>query len=169
LIINQATNTNSFIYCNVYQGAHETTTYFNGGAGHYHRSIYLSEGSVEYTVTESETLDGNEIYLPLESGILYDISHTKGKYVITRTNDVGSVMSMFNPIPEDKELDIKVLRGPLTRDVVAEDKRITAVCLSGPIIIKDKTLHSLQYAVIFPNKSAHLNLSEHSLCALVTG
>lgn len=169
MIINYATNTNSFIYCTVYQGPNEITNYYNSGDGHYHRSIYLTEGSAEYTVSESEILSGDETYIPLESKILYDIAHTKGKYVITRTNNVGAAMIMFNPIPENKELKIEILNGPGNRDIATESVRITAVCITGPITIKNKILHSLQYAVIFTNSLTTLDLPENSICALVTG
>jgi hypothetical protein len=169
MIINHATNTNSFIYCTVYQGPNELTNYYNSGDGHYHRSIYLTEGSAEYTVSDSEILSGDETYIPLESKILYDIAHTKGKYVVTRTNSIGAAMIMFNPIPETKELKIEIIDGPINKDITTESLRTTVVCITGPITVKNKTLHSLQYAVVFTNTSTSLELPENSICALITG
>jgi len=169
MILNNATNAKSFVYCSVYQSPNETTNYYNSGNGHFHESIYIIEGSAEYTTSPSVELSGDETYLPLSAGQLYDITNTKGQYVITKTSTVGASMMMFNPIPEDKQLQVQIVHGPNTVTVTSGDIRTTVVCITGPVTIKDKTLNSLQYAVVFANTSADLILPENTVCALVVG
>jgi hypothetical protein len=169
MIINNSVNTNSFIYCTVYQGPNETTSYYNTGNGHFHETIYLVEGTAEYALSDTAELQGSEEFITLEAGIVYDISNSKGKYVITKTKNTGASMVMINPIPEDKHLKIEIVKGSTTETITAGDERVTVICLTGPVTIKDKTLSSMQYAVVFANTSATLELSENTVCALVTG
>jgi hypothetical protein len=169
MILNNATNAKSFVYCSVYQSPNETTNYYNSGNGHFHESIYIIEGTAEYTTSTTAELSGNETYLPLTAGQLYDITNTQGQYVITKTDVNGASMMMFNPIPEDKQLNVKIVNGPNTVTVESADVRTTVVCVTGPVTIKDKTLNSLQYAVVFANTSADLILPENTICALVVG
>jgi hypothetical protein len=77
-------------------------------------------------------------------------------------------MIMFNPIPDSRELDIEIVKGPITKTVTAVDKRVTIVCITGPINANDKSIESLQHAKIFPGKTAELSLSEGTVCALVS-
>ena len=77
-------------------------------------------------------------------------------------------MIFFNPIPETTELTVEIVHGPITKTVSAEDKRITVVCITGPITANDKNLAGLQHAKIFPGKSATLILPENTVCALVS-
>ena len=86
---------------------------------------------------------------------------------ITKTADVGASMVMFNPIPESKHLDIEYTSENKT--ISAADSRVTVICITGPVTIKDKTLNSGQYAVVFANTSAELIQSDDTICALVTG
>ena len=169
MIINNAVNTNSFIYCSVYQGPNETTSYYNSGNGHFHETIYLVEGTAEYALSDSAELQGSEEFINLEAGLVYNISNSKGKYVITKTKNIGASMIMLNPIPEDKKLEVEIIKGAVTKTITAGDQRVTVICLTGPITIKDKTLSSMQYAVVFANTSATLQLSENTDCAVVTG
>jgi hypothetical protein len=75
---------------------------------------------------------------------------------------------MFNPIPADRVLDVEIIKGPTTKTVTATDKRVTIVCITGPITANDKQLSSMQYAKLFPGKTAELILPESSVCALVS-
>jgi hypothetical protein len=169
MIVNNAVNVNSFIYCSVYQGPNETTNYFNSGNGHFHESIYLVEGNATYTATNTEIESSDDIYYPLIADNLTDIADSKGKYVITKTGQTGASMIMFNPIPESKQLAIEIVKGAQTLTVAAKDQRITVICITGPITIKNKVLQSMQYAVVFANTETTLVLSENTICALVTG
>jgi hypothetical protein len=169
MIINHSVNTNSFIYCSVYQSPHEQTNYYNAGNGHFHESIYLIEGTATYAFADTLESQGAEEFKTLESDILTDISDSQGKYVITKTGSTGASMFMLNPIPETKQLGVEIVKGVSTKEITAGVKRITVICLTGPIIIKGKTLSSMQYAVVFANTSATLTLPENSVCALVTG
>jgi hypothetical protein len=76
-------------------------------------------------------------------------------------------MIFFNPIPDTLNLAVEIVHGPITKTITAEDKRITVVCITGPITVNDKTVESLQHAKIFSGKTAELTLSENTICALV--
>lgn len=167
MILNQSINTNSFIYCSVYQSPYETTNYYNTGNGHFHESIYIVDGEITYTFADNQELSGSETFSTLAKGQFLDITASKGKYVITKTADVGSSMVMFNPIPETKHLTVEFVTGDKT--VTAGNDRVTVVCVTGPVTIKDKILNSGQYAVVFADTSAKLVQSENTICALVTG
>ena len=167
MIINHSVNTNSFIYCSVYQSPHEQTNYYNAGNGHFHESIYIIEGEISYAFADTQTLTGSETFSQLAKGQTIDLTASKGKYVITKTADVGASMIMFNPIPESKHLGIEYTSESKT--ISAADSRVTVICITGPVTIKDKTLNSGQYAVVFANTSAELLQSDDTICALVTG
>lgn len=169
MIINNAVNVNSFVYCSVYQGPNETTNYYNSGNGHFHESIYLVEGEASYTAADTEVESPNDVYLPLVTDKLTDITHSKGKYVITKTGAAGASMIMLNPIPENKQLAVEIVKGAQTVTVTAKEQRITVICITGPVTIKGKVLQSMQYAVVFANTSTTLVLPENTICALVTG
>jgi hypothetical protein len=167
MILNQSINTNSFIYCSVYQSPWETTNYYNTGNGHFHESIYILEGEITYTFADTQELSGSETFNTLSKGQTLDLTASKGKYVITKTADVGASMIMFNPIPDSKHLSVDFVTGDKT--ITATDDRVTVICITGPVTIKDKTLNSGQYAVVFANTSADLVQSNNTICALVTG
>lgn len=160
MISNAAINAHNFVYCLTYQSPNETATYFNDNDGHYHCAIYLIEGTMDVNV------DGEDL-APLQPGILYDISHTKGKTVTTKTGSVGASMIMFNPVPADRKLKIEIVSGAKTTNIPAE-ARTTVVCITGPIDVNGKTLNTNQYAVAFDGKAATVITGENTLCALVT-
>lgn len=168
IIENSPVNAGNFIYCPVYFGPNETYVYLNGGDGHHHQYTYVVDGQAE--VKMSLTPDGEPVYFNNSdsSSALFNHEQYKGMYhTITTTNRSLSIIN-FNPIPETRQLDVEILKGPLTQQVVANDKRITIVCITGPITANDKTLASLQYAKLFPGKTAELTLSESSVVALVS-
>lgn len=160
MISNVAVSTNSFIYCLTYKSPYETAEYFNDNVGHYHSVIYLLEGSMNIVIDNKE--------MPvLEAGVVYDISDTKGKTIKSSTGAVGASMVMFNPIPEDKKLNVEVVKGSQVVQLNPKT-RTTIVCLTGPVDVNGKTLKTNQYAVVFANKSATLTLGDNTLCAIVS-
>lgn len=169
MIFNSAVKNNSFVYCSVYQSPHETTNYYNTGNGHYHQAIYIVEGGARTVLADAETATGNETPIDLIAGNFYDLTGGHGKHVITKTEDVGMSMIMFNPIPETKKLKFEILKGAQRRVITAGDQRITVVCVTGPVQIKNKELASMQFAVVFSETSAELIMGEHHICILVTG
>jgi len=130
----------------------------------------MLEGSM--TAYESPTEIPSEadlmVKLQMVRGTLYDVTHTRGKYVTAITGDNGAAMVMFNPVPADKPLNIEILNGNQVKEINAIDKRITIVCITGPIDVNGKNLKTTQYAVVFPGKSATLTMEENTICALVT-
>ena len=169
MILSQSINIKSCVVCSVYQSTNEITTYFNDNLGHYHKYIYLIDGVLDTYPTVDGNITGDTECVTLEADNLYDISSSKGKYIVSKTKDVSSTMIMFNPIPENKQLDVEIVKGAQTLTVAATEQRITVICITGPVTIKDKVLQSMQYAVVFANTETTLVLSENTICALVTG
>jgi len=167
MIITNAVNVGGFIYCATYLSPNESGPYHNSGNGHYHQWVYVVSGSGQAELSDEEngpiTLNKDVFW----SGKIVDKSDTKGKYSQLSTVE-GLSLLFFNPIPETTELTVEIVHGPITKTVSAVDKRITVVCITGPISANGKTLSSLQHAKIFPNKTAELILSEGTVCALVS-
>jgi hypothetical protein len=168
MILNNAVNAGGFIYCMAYWSPNERITYFNDGDGHYHQYVYIvdGEGYGEVRLTENGEIFRSDNTKRVDE--LLDLSDTKGMYHTTVTKEQSLNMIMFNPIPDTRILDVEIIKGPITKTVIATDKRITVVCITGPITANDKTLASLQHAKIFPGKTAELNLPENTVCALVS-
>lgn len=168
MISNSAFNAHNFIYCLAYQGPNETMVYYNDNDGHYHSLLYVIEGSMDVSISDTDTVEPSPLPKP-EIGILYDIAHTRGKYVTSKTQSVGTSMITFNPVPADRKLNVEMLSGKQTVEVNAKDSRITIVCFTGPVNVNGKELKSTQYAVVFENKSATLTMEDNTICALVVG
>ena len=169
MIFNHAVNVGGFIYCTTYYGPHTTSTYYNENDGHYHQWLYIVEGAAKGEVRNSENILETPLltdtgYTP---GTLLDVSHTKGKYVTTITNDIGLSIMMFNPIPTTRDLNIELVKGTTTKTITAGDNRITLVCILGTITVNDKIVESLQHVKIFPGKTVTISLPQHTVCALV--
>jgi hypothetical protein len=167
MILNNAINAGGFIYCMAYIGPHENNTYHSHGDGHYHQYIYILEGRGSGTITNEA---GRVISFRDDDsqGQLVDLSAFKDMYHTTKTQDVGLTSIMFNPIPITRVLTVDIVKGPVTKTITAGEKRITVVCITGPITANNKTLASLQHAKVFPGKTAELTLSENTVCALVS-
>ena len=168
MILNNAVNAGGFIYCMAYWSPNERITYFNSGDGHYHQFVYVVDGEGHGEVRQTEN---GEIFRSDDTkrvGELLDLSDTKGMYHTTITKENSLNMIMFNPIPDTRILDVEIITGPVTKIVTATDKRVTVVCITGPITANDKLLASLQHAKIFSGKTAELNLPENTVCALVS-
>jgi len=168
MILNNAVNAGGFIYCMAYWSPNERITYFNDGDGHYHQFVYVVDGEGYGEVRQTEN---GEIFRSDNTkrvGELLDLTDTRGMYHTTVTKEQSLNMIMFNPIPTTRILNVEIVNGPITKTVTASDKRITIVCITGPITANDKTLASLQHAKIFPGKTAELNLPENTVCALVS-
>ena len=168
MILNNAVNAGGFIYCMAYWSPNERITYFNDGDGHYHQYVYIvdGEGYGEVRLTENGEIFRSDNTKRVDE--LLDLSDTKGMYHTTVTKEQSLNMIMFNPIPDTRILDVEIIKGPITKTVTTTDKRVTVVCITGPITANDKTLASLQHAKIFPGKTAELNLPENTVCALVS-
>ena len=168
MILNNAVNAGGFIYCMAYWSPNERITYFNDGDGHYHQYVYVvdGEGYGEVRLTENGEIFRSDNTKRV--GELLDLTDTRGMYHTTVTKEQSLNMIMFNPIPSTRILNVEIVNGPATKTVTASDKRITIVCITGPITANDKTLASLQHAKIFPGKTAELNLPENTVCALVS-
>jgi hypothetical protein len=152
-----------------YYGPHTNYTYFNGNDGHYHQWLYIVDGAASAEVRDTEDRSQTPIYTDSKHvpGVLLDVSASQDKYVTTTTDDIGLSMMMFNPIPTTRDLDVEIVKGITTKTITAGDRRITLVCIIGPITVNDKTVESLQHVKIFPGKTVEIALPEHTVCALV--
>ena len=168
MILNNAVNAGGFIYCMAFWSPNERITYFNDGDGHYHQFVYVVDGEGHGEVRQTETSEIFRSDGTKRVGELLDLSDTKGMYHTTITKEHSLNMIMFNPIPDTRILNVEIVKGPISKTVSAIDKRITIVCITGPISANDKTLASLQHAKIFPGKTAELHLPENTVCALVS-
>lgn len=160
-------NARSFICCVAFQSPNETITYFNDQIGHYHQSIYMISGDMDTFPSDTPELLPNAKNYPLKAGNFYDISHTKGKYIISKTYLEGASFAMFNPIPTDRILRIEILRDKQTKEISTTNKRTTIVCLTGPVEANGKKINSMQFATVFENKKALLTMETNTICALV--
>lgn len=167
MIITNAVNVGGFVYCATYLSPNESGPYYNSGNGHYHQWVYVISGTGKAEIRDEEN---GPIVLTKDvfwTGKIVDKSDTKGKHSQLSTVE-GLSLLFFNPIPETTDLTVEIVHGPVTKQVSASDKRITIVCITGPISANGKTLSSLQHAKIFPGKTAELILSEATVCALVS-
>lgn len=169
MIFNHAVNVGGFIYCATYYGPHTTGTYFNDNDGHYHQWLYIIDGQAVAAnrLTDDITTEPTLVRSGDAVGTLIDVKNGKGQYVTTVTGDTGLSMIMFNPVPSTRELDVEIVKGIDTKTITATDKRITVVCILGPITVNDKTVESLQHVKVFPGTTVTISLPEHTVCALV--
>lgn len=168
MISHTAVNANGFIYCSVYQSPNETTTYHNDNVGEYHAAIYMLEGNLDTYPSETEILASDAVNAPLAQGQLYDISNTRGKFVIAKTGNAGASMVMFNPVPADKNLNIKIVDTPQNVEIDSSAGKVTIVCLTGPVTVNGKTVNSMEFVRVYQGVPATLIVNEDSICALVS-
>jgi hypothetical protein len=166
MIITNAVNVGGFVYCATYLSPNESGPYYNSGDGHYHQWVYVISGTGQAEIRDEEngpiTLTKDVFW----TGKMVDKSDTRDKYSQLSTTE-GLSMIFFNPIPDTLDLAIEIIHGPITKTITAGDKRITVVCITGPITVNDKKVSSLQHAKIFSGKTAELILPENTVCALV--
>lgn len=169
MIASQSINVNSCVVCFVYQGPNETTTYYNDNMGHFHKYIYVLEGQIDTYPTLDGTITPDIENAPLNTDTLYDITPTKGKYVVGKTGNVGAAMVMFNPIPLDNNLNVEVFKGNQTINIIETNERKVIMCMSGAVQINGKTVSSNQFATVHIGKSATLVMNDTDICAIITG
>ena len=166
MILNNAVNTGPFIYCMAYFAPHENHSYYNSGDGHHHQWTYVLDGSAEIVMGDpSDPIYSNNSNVP---GTLFDHSEYKDMYHNIKTINNSLSLINFNPVPATRDLLVDIVKGPCVRAVTTTSKRVTVVCITGPIMINDKELVSLQHAKIFSPKTATLNLPDNTICALVS-
>lgn len=168
MILNNSVNAGNFIYCMAYFSPNESHVYLNDGNGHHHQYSYIIDGSAE--VKMSLTPDGEPVYFNNDEvpGTLFCHDEFLGMYHSIVTNDKHLSIINFNPIPSTRNLNIEIVKGPTTKTIIADEKRITVVCINGPITANEKSLVSAQHAKIFPGKTVELVLPENTVCALVS-
>jgi hypothetical protein len=167
MIISSAVNVGNFLFCVGYYGPHGTYPYFSGGDGHYHQYVYIVEGYGIAEIRNEENGPVIEYNDTKQPGALVDQSHTMNTWQTLTTTDSSITLFYFNPIPATRNLTVNIVKAG-THNVVATDKRITIVCITGPVTANGKEILSLQYAKVLPGKSAELVIPENAVCALVS-
>lgn len=166
MILSQAINIRSCIVCFAYQSPNEVSNYVNDQTGHLHRFVYLTGGTIytEVTKVDSDTPDITYQLVPYE---LYDINHSRGKYIKGVTTDVGAEMVFFNPIPADSDIKVQIYKDKQTLSLESIEKS-TIVCLSGSITANGKVIEKMQYAALPLDKATIVELKDGAICAVVT-
>ena len=165
MITTAATNARSFVYCTVYQSPNDSSNHFNDLDGHYHQWIYIVEGVLDtYPSTKVDNYTAKDKAV-LTEGNLYDISHTKGKFVYAKPGNSGASMITFNPVPTTRNLKVEILKDT-DSTTINPTGNTTIVCITGPIDINGKTLTSMQFAKL--KETSTITLSANSVCAVVT-
>jgi hypothetical protein len=95
------------------------------------------------------------------------LDHTDLPKYETVSTEEGVTMMFFSPINIDKPIQVEI-KDAGTHTVTATDKRIAIVSIIGPITANDKELISMQYATVFPGKTAELIVPKNRVCALVS-
>ena len=106
-------------------------------------------------------------YTDEKAGNIVDMSPSQGSYHTTITGEDGMGVIMFNPIPAIRKLTLEIVKNE-TRTVTAKDKRITVVCIIGPVTANGKPLDTLQFAKVLPSNSVELVVPKNAVVALVS-
>lgn len=166
--LTNSVNVGSFVYCAVHHGPNTKGYYNNTGHGHFHKWSYIVSGHAHVWVTETRdgpTIYSNDSRVP---GTLFNHDLYKNMYHHVETFDEHISVINFNPIPDTRNINIEIVKGPTIKEVTAVDSRIVIVCITGPITANNKTLDDMQHAKLFPGKTAKLDLPVNSVIALVT-
>lgn len=167
MILSQCVNIKSSVVCFAYQSPNETSNYLNDNLGHFHRYVYLTDGTI-YTEVTAPGASVPDVTYQLVANELYDINHSRGKTIKGVTTDIGATMVSFNPVPMDNNISVEIIKDRQTRKIKATE-RTTVVCLKGSIEANDKPINTMQFATLPLNKSVTLNLPDGAVCAIVTG
>ena len=167
MISNDVTAGN-FYYCVNHWFPLQSKTFYNAvdSADGYHSHSYIIDGSC---VGEfRDTADG-KVVQTIKSTSLDNsfLDHTDLPKYETVSTEEGVTMMFFSPINNDKPIQVEI-KNAGTHTVTAADKRIAIVSIIGPITANDKELISMQYATVFPGKTAELIVPKNRVCALVS-
>lgn len=170
MILTNAVNAGPFIYCMGYMSPHEYMVHNNFGAGHFHQHYYMLEGSahIEATKDLNPLTEPYRVIEELQDKKTTDLTDTRGMYHKVWTKDRGAAVMNFNPIPETRNLSLEIIHGPKSTEISAGEHRITVVVIVGTAYANGKQLISMQYAKIFPGKTAELSVLENCVVALVS-
>ena len=185
--INDFAKVGEFGYCTTYIEPENEFTYYNDGAGHYHKAIYVVDGRgmAETRISEDKSVTPT-IIKHFEQGELFITEAEEGVepgnewgpygrdsracWITSKTGNIGCCTIMFNPIPEERHLDFQVVKGSEHSNytVTAGENRITIVCVTNKAKANGKTLEFLQYAKVFPGNTVELELNPATVVILVT-
>lgn len=158
----------NFYYCVNHWFPHQSKKFHNSvdSIDGYHQYSYLIDGTCigEFRDSENGALT-HSVNLSTENNPL--LNHGQYSDFETIKTDTGATLVFFSPINNDKPIKVELKKAG-TYDIAANDKRITIVCIIGPVTANDKELISMQHAVVFQGKTAKLTIPEKGVCALVT-
>ena len=167
MISNDVTAGN-FYYCVNHWFPLQSKTFYNAvdSADGYHSHSYIVDGSC---VGEFRDSTDGKVVQTIKSTSLDNsfLDHTTLPKYETVTTEEGVTMMFFSPINNDKPIQVE-LKKEGTHNITAKDGRITIVCIIGPATANDKELITMQYATVFPGKTAKLVVPKNGVCALVS-
>ena len=159
----------NFFYCVNHWFPHQSKNFYNSvnsNDGMFHPYSYVIDGSCTAEFRDAENgqvVKSFELFA--ENKILLDHNNLPEYEKVLTEN--GVTVMFFSPIDITKPITVE-LKTTGEHDVVATDKRITIVSIIGPVLANDKELISMQYAAVFPGKTAKLLVPENGVCALVS-
>jgi len=169
-MINVDVTAGNFFYCVNHWFPHQSKTFYNSVESEgkvFHQYSYVIDGKCTGQFRNTEN---GEVVRVITSDSLDNsfLDHnTLPKYETVSTGEEGVTMIFFCPIDISKPIKVEI-KNQGSHDVVAADKRITIVSIIGPVLANDKEIISMQYAAVFPGKTAKLVVPENGVCALVS-
>jgi len=169
-MINNDVIAGNFFYCVNHWFPGDSKKYHNSGNLFYHQYSYLIDGScsIEFRDTEDgEVVTTIDSATAIANGTERLLDHTGIPLYETISTDDGVTIMFISPTDITKPITAELKKAG-THTIVATDKRITIVCVRGPVQANEQELINMQYAVVLPGKSAELIIPENGICALVS-
>lgn len=158
----------NFYYCVNHWFPHQSKKFYNSieSTKGYHQYSYVIDGKC---IGEFRDSENGTIVQTIESTSLDNsfLDHSGLPKYETVSTDEGVTMMFFSPMNNSKPISVQI-KNQGTYDITTSDKRITIVCIIGPVSANDKELISMQHAVVFQGKTAKLTIPENGVCALVS-
>jgi len=122
----------------------------------YNQLLYLVIGSGK----------ANDVDLP-SAGRMYDLSQLKGQPITYQGVSETSAWVAFNPLKQDKELDVEILKGESERTLLDDVNDIIVVPIDGNVSVGSTTIETLKSGRLPAGKSAVLTVPTEAVCAIV--
>jgi hypothetical protein len=148
-----------FAICKGHMTAGETYTYSVEDASKdavYSQLLFGLNGSG--AAYDADGVKITDIVIP---NTLYDFKDYYGKEYSIRSAENGGTWVCINPIPASKVYTHRVLIDGIV--IAGDDSENVVICMQGPISINGKLLKQLQYARIFKDKIADIQIPTGSI------
>lgn len=130
-----------------------------GLATHY---IYIINGSLTVSNNKGEQL------FELNKGDMKDVSPYIGTELILNAGPNGWHHVAFNFLPKEKRMNVEMIHGPQTRNIVGSEKEQSIFCIEGELYCDDKKVDIWKSASIPQERTVSVTIPEGSLAAFFT-